>query len=236
MTSSALLASGAPPSPLGTASGFSSSLPGPENVNPPSSFLGVETLFRALSAVPPPTPFSGPTPQARSSRSQAVGSSLEVLAPTNATTPGAPCCRRLDPKTASYGRGSPNPRRCRPQGSCPSRRFRLFMLAARSGSLRTPPCAVAPDASRPCFMPLASLERPFRAFPSRGAVPALAGHLLPCEFVPDHRRRRAARGSRSLSPHAPALCPSDPPGGGPWTHEPGLRFPAIARSAAWARP
>jgi hypothetical protein len=32
-------------------------------------------------------------------------------------------------------------------------------------------------------MPLASLERPFRAFPSRGAVPALAGLLLPCGFA-----------------------------------------------------
>jgi hypothetical protein len=236
MTSSALLASGAPPSPLGTASGFSSSLPGPENVNPPSSSLGVETLFRALSAVPPPTPFSGPTPQARSSRSQAVGSSLEVLAPTNATTPGAPCCRRLDPKTASYGRGSPNPRRCRPQGSCPSRRFRLFMLAARSGSLRTPPCAVAPDASRPCFMPLASLERPFRAFPSRGAVPALAGHLLPCEFVPDHRRRRAARGSRSLSPRRQLFARATLPEEDRGRMSRDCGFPAIARSAAWTRP
>jgi hypothetical protein len=73
MTSSALLASSAPPSPFGTASGSSSSLPGPENVNPPSSSLGVECLLSALSAEPPPTPFSDPTPQAESCRSRAVG-------------------------------------------------------------------------------------------------------------------------------------------------------------------
>jgi hypothetical protein len=55
------------------------------------------------------------------------------------------------------GRRLPHPRRCRPQGSCPSRRFRR------------------PNASRPCFMPLAYLELPSRAFPSRGAVPSLLG-------------------------------------------------------------
>jgi len=72
------------------------------------------------------------------------------------------------------GQGSPGPCRCRPQGSCPSRRFWL-----RSRIVRTPRGARRfpwrPDASRPCSMPLASLESPFRAFPSRGAVPALAG-------------------------------------------------------------
>jgi len=82
---------------------------------------------------------------------------------------------------AREGRGSPDPRRCRPQGSCPSRRFRL--ARGSLGTFWTPPIAVAPDASRPSFMPLASLERPSRAFPSRGAVPALAGHLLPCGFA-----------------------------------------------------
>jgi hypothetical protein len=101
-----------------------------------------------------------------------------VLAPTDTSTPGAPSssATRLLAE-ARVGRGSPNPRRCRPQGSCPSRRFWL----AR-GSLEAfwaPPFAVAPDALRPYSMPLASLERPFRAFPSREAVPALAGLHAP---------------------------------------------------------
>jgi hypothetical protein len=38
-------------------------------------------------------------------------------------------------------------------------------------------------------MPLASLELPYRAFPSRGAVPALAGLVLPCGFAFDRRQR-----------------------------------------------
>jgi len=73
---------------------------------------------------------------------------------------------------------SPNPHRCRPQGSCPSRRFWLRTRHARdpSGPRRSP---WRPDASRPCSMPVAPLESPYRAFPSRGAVPALAGLLLP---------------------------------------------------------
>jgi len=57
--------------------------------------------------------------------------------------------------------------------------------------LATQPIAVASDASRPSFMPLASLELPFRAFPSRGAVPALAGLVTSLWFVFDCRRRRA---------------------------------------------
>jgi len=86
-------------------------------------------------------------------------------------------------------------------GFLPLSTVQAFSLAARTDPLRNPPFAVAPDASRPCFMPLASLELPSRAFPSRRAVPALAGLLLPCGY-----RLRFAAGaeppgvSRSLSP------------------------------------
>jgi len=123
---------------------------------------------------------------------------------------------------AREGRGSPDPRRCRPQGSCPSRRFRL----AR-GSLEvfwTPPIAVAPCASRPSFMPLASLELPSRAFPSRGAVPALAGRCFLAGSYPTAAGAVPAGSSRPLSRFAPARCHSNPPEGGPGTHEPGRRF------------
>jgi hypothetical protein len=162
--------------------------------------------------------------------------SLEVLAPTNATTPGAPCCRRPDPKAVSCGRGSPNPRRCRPQGSCPSRRFGLVMLATRTGSLRTRPCAVAPDASRPCFMPLASLERPSELslpeepYPLSRASCFLAGFAL--RSPPAQSRQEFT----SLSPQRQLFALTGPPGGGPRTHEPGPRFPATLRSAAKTRP
>jgi hypothetical protein len=135
---------------------------------------------------------------------------------------------------ARVGRELPHSHRCRPQGSCPSRRFRL----AR-GSLEafwTPPFAVAPDASRPFFMPLASLELPCRAFPSRGAAPALAGRF----FLAGSRSTVAgavpAGSSRPLSPFfVPALCPLSPPESGPWTHEPGRRFLAVASPVASAR-
>jgi hypothetical protein len=50
-------------------------------------------------------------------------------------------------------------------------------------------------------MPLAPLESPFRAFPSRGAVPALAGLVLPCGFAFDRpTARHGPRDSRLLSP------------------------------------
>jgi hypothetical protein len=50
-------------------------------------------------------------------------------------------------------------------------------------------------------MPLASLELPSRAFPSRGAVPALAGHLLPCGF--DIRLAAGAEPAGSSRPLSP---------------------------------
>jgi len=130
---------------------------------------------------------------------------------------------------ARVGRGSPNPRRCRPQGSCPSRRFWL----AR-GSLevfRTPPFAVAPDASRPSFMPLASLELPCRAFPSRGAVPALASLVLPCGFMLDCRRRSGCRRFTVAFPCRASSSPVRSTRKWTRTHEPGRRSPrSLGRS------
>jgi len=78
-------------------------------------------------------------------------------------------------------------------------------------------------------MPLASLERPFRAFPSRGAVLALASLLLPCEFVtrpPPAQRRRGLHDRFRRT--EPARCPK-PTRRWTWTHEPGPWFPATAR-------
>jgi len=75
---------------------------------------------------------------------------------------------------------------------------------------------VAPDASRPSFMPLASLERPSRAFPSRGAVPALAGLLLPCGFAFDRRQRSfLEKFTIAFATRAKLFALSSPPEGGP---------------------
>jgi len=101
---------------------------------------------------------------------------------------------------------SPNPHRCRPQGSCPSRRFWLRSRHARDpcGSRRSP---WRPDASRSCSIPLAPLESPCRAFPSRGAVPALAGLVLPCGFAFDRPTARQVRGFRDPFPRCADLSP-----------------------------
>jgi len=167
---------------------------------------GSVPLQSARASPPPARPFSD---QAPSRRSQAVPGAagpplVGFLLPSDTVYVGCPFSATRFLSVARGGRKLPHFRRCRPQGSCPSRRFRL----AR-GSLEvfwTPPFAVAPDASRPSFMPLASLELPSRAFPSRGAAPALAGRF----FLAGSRSTAAgavpAGASRSLSPIlAPAL-------------------------------
>jgi len=83
------------------------------------------------------------------------------------------------------------------------------------GSLARPAVSVAPGASRPYSMPLASLELPYRAFPSRRAVPALAGLLLPCGYRLRFTAGAVVTGTFTVAfAAAPTLCPPKPPGGG----------------------
>jgi hypothetical protein len=85
-------------------------------------------------------------------------------------------------------------------------------------------------------MPLASLELPSRAFPSRGAVPALAGRLLPCGFrSPTAAGVVPAGASRPLSRIAPVIRRSRPPEGRPGTHGPGRSFLVTASPVASPR-
>jgi len=77
------------------------------------------------------------------------------------------------------------------------------------------------------------LESPFRAFPSRGAVPALAGLLLPCGFALD--RPTARHGpwvSRHLSPARRPLRHGEHEARR--TGRPGRRFPGVARRRSFA--
>jgi hypothetical protein len=177
--SSALLASSAPPSSFERPRG----LP-----RQPSRRTGVPRVLswssaplrsvpRRLRPLPSPTVLACARPR----RSRGGPPLLGFLLPRTPLR-RVPLFTEGSSESRHGGRGSPDPRRCRPQGSCPSRRFRPHTRHARDpcGPRRSPWC---PDASRPYSVPLASLERPCRAFPSRGAVPALAGHLLPCEFV-----------------------------------------------------
>jgi len=137
---------------------------------------------------------------------------------------GPPLVRFLLPRTQlrrvpllrrDLPRGRPRGTRIARPSSVPSSGFLpLSTVPAARGSLEvfwTPPIAVAPDASRPYSMPLASLELPSRAFPSRGAVPALAGRLLTCGFALRHVAGAAPAGfSRSLSPVRAASWPLAP--------------------------
>jgi hypothetical protein len=101
--------------------------------------------------------------------------------------------------------------------------------------LANPPSPWRPDASRPCFMPLASLESPFRAFPSRGAVPDLSGLLLPCGFAFDPPNGAArTEGFAAPFPVAPTSRRGSPVRAGR-TGRPGRRFPGVARTLSVAR-
>jgi len=100
----------------------------------------------------------------------------------NAFTSGAPA--RPDGRSHPGRRRLPHLRRCRPQGSCPSRRFKLRTRHDTS------PCgarryAVAPRRFAALLHAArVSLELPYRAFPSRGAVPALAGRCFLAGSLP----------------------------------------------------
>jgi hypothetical protein len=141
----------------------------------------------------------------------------------------------LSPRCAETPRGGrrlPTPRRCRPQGSCPSRRFWLHFATqrapreARRRSRR-------PDALRPCSMPLASLELPFRAFTARGAVPALAGPCFRAGSRSTVAGATCARGSRPLSPPSRPFAAARPKARR--TQGPGRRFLAAAEAIRRAR-
>jgi hypothetical protein len=238
-SSSAFVAPGAPPSPFRPAWGFSRRADS-RNVSSERPSRGVRLLFRVRP--PDRRPLSFSAPSRRPPKRTATGAFREcgirlswVSCSHEHRDAGCPV-RRASPRRIAVGEGLPTPRRCRPQGSCPSRRFGLVMLATRTGSLRTRPCAVAPDASRPCFMPLASLERPSELslpeepYPLSRASCFLAGFAL--RSPPAQSRQEFT----SLSPQRQLFALTGPPGGGPRTHEPGPRFPATLRSAAKTRP
>jgi len=71
----------------------------------------------------------------------------------------------------------------------PSSGFLPLSTVLATHAARTDPCesavTVAPRRFAALFHAARALESPFRAFPSRGAVPALAGLLLPCGFALD---------------------------------------------------
>jgi len=169
---------------------------------------GSVPLQSARASPPPARPFSELAPSKRNQTvPEPAGPPLVGFLLPRTPLRRVPLFRTRFLSVARVGRELPYSRRCRPQGSCPSRRF--WQLAARSRTLRPSPVAVAPDALRSSFIPLASLERPSRAFPSRGAVPALAGHFFLAGFAFDCRRRSSPRDLHGRFPRllVPTLCP-----------------------------
>jgi len=178
--------------------------------------------------------FSGAAP---SRRSRAVPepcgpASPGVLAPTNTFTSGAPSPPRTSFRSP-VGDGS----RQTPVGAVlrvlapldgsgqHAARSRPFDPAVRRGPRRF---AAFFHAAR---VPGTSLQ----SFPFPGIRTRSRGPILPCGF---RVRLPPAQSLRDLRCRfrrfAPALCPLNPPGGGPWTHEPGRRFLAIASPVASA--
>jgi hypothetical protein len=105
------------------------------------------------------------------------------LAPSN-TRRRVPRFHRAAPRRLAVDERSPIPRRCRPQGSCPSRRFWLHFTTQRAprGTRRR---SRRPDVLRPYSMPLAFLESPFRAFSLSRSRARSRAPLLPCGFAFD---------------------------------------------------
>ena len=142
-SSSAPLASGAPPTPFASGLGVFLGVPDSRNCRPVSSSRGVRLLFRARLRRIRPFPFSDPARLRSPDRSRDSGPPLlGFLLPSKRLYVGCPCSPD-QPLGRPGRRRLPHLRRCRPQGSCPSRRFRLRSRHDTNPS-RSSPFAVAP--------------------------------------------------------------------------------------------
>jgi hypothetical protein len=162
-----------------------------------SSSRGVRLLFRARPRrVRPRSP--SPDRLACAHRLVPEISGLPLLGfllPSKRLYVGCPCSPGR-PRGRPGRRRLPHLRRCRPQGSCPSRRFRLRTrhVSSPCGARRLP---WHPDASRPSYMPLASLwscptelSLPEEPFLLSQAVASLRVRIR----LPPARRDRALHG------------------------------------------
>lgn len=151
-------------------------------------------------ALPRPLRPLAPSPNRPSFPDRHVLWSPRVLPPVRFWLPRTllrrvPLVPPLRPEADSVGRRACHaPRRCRPQGPCPSRRFWRALRHARDPCGPRHPPKHEPDASRPCSMPLASqwncpteLSLPEEPYPLSRATCFLAGSL-------SDRRRRGAPG------------------------------------------
>jgi len=193
-------------------------------VSPSSCSLGVRSLCGALSASPPPTPFSGPTPLGEGESFRAVGRLSWGSCSHERHYVGCPSfftgTARGPRRRARIARPSPEPS----SGFLP-----LSTVLALSSRHARNPCesrrspwpptlrGLVPCRSRPWNVP-SELSLPEEPFPLSRAVASLRVRIRsPPARCHQVLRDRFHRGASSFAP--------GPPGGGPWTHEPGLRLP-----------
>jgi len=217
-----------------TASGFSSSSPirRTKALRIPLLEFGSPTEPCRVVLRPSISPLLRTGPLARTRPFQGLhgSASPEVLAPLSTTTSGSPWSPiRPLPAVPECG-GLPRPRRCRPQGSCPSRRFRPRHGTARTLASPPTPCRTRRLAAL-FHAARARMELPFRAFPSRGAVPALAGPCFLASSLSDLRQRGMTEDFTAAFPVEPALCLGSPPESEPRRMDRDDGYPATASSA-----
>jgi hypothetical protein len=198
-----LLASSAPPSPFLRPRGIprrtfvAITPPGFRRTTPPrASLLGSGPLQSSSGLAPARSSRHGVRPP-----SGTAGPSLMRFFAPGRNDDGCPFSVTVSLAVARAGRRSPDLRRCRPQGSCPSRRFQL-PCARRSSSLP----AITREEGRSALV----LERPSRAFPPRGAVSALADLCSLAGSLSDCRRRSAFEGFTTAFTCRASSSPREP--------------------------
>lgn len=137
-------------------------------------------------------------------------------------------CSPGQPEGQPGGRRLPHLRRCRPQGSCPSRRIRLrsrqlTRALASSPSLRGAPTLRGLVTCRSRLFGAALQSFPFPRSRSCSRRP-----LLPCGFASDYRQRGVSECFTTAFLAASTLCHS-PPGGEPRRMNPDDDFPRSLR-------
>jgi hypothetical protein len=188
---SAVSASGAPPLPSpsrDSAPGSSAEKFPAAVVKPSRTSREVRLPFRVL---PGCTARLGSRRFPAGSHRRIGSASPGVLRPYGALLQGARVFRdrRSRPREARAASPSPVP----PSGFLSPSAGSAASPRRSSGRPGPPLDGARPGTLRPCFMPQRPWDSPFRAFPSRRAVPPFGGLLLPCGFDVDSRPARRLR-------------------------------------------
>jgi len=185
-------------------------VPDSRDLSPARASPGVRFLFRALSRRVRPFPLLRTGPLARTGSFQGIRVRLSWGSCSREHNyVGCPFSPLRSFPTASVDEGS-----CHPLVGAVLRVLAPLDGSGRARGTARTPCeirryAVAPRRFAALFHAArVPLELPFRAFPSRGAVPALAGLLLPCEFATDRRQRGNGRNLHDRFPPRGSSLPA----------------------------